>query len=68
VQKLLQNAVLPITTGIFAAASYAILHAVIHSPLGLLISVVTLVATLRTRIHPLILLALGGLIGSCTRL
>lgn len=67
-RTVLQNAVLPATTGVFAAASYLILHAVIHRPLGLAISIVTLVVTLRTRLHPLWMLGLGGLIGAFTQL
>ena len=53
-----------ITIGLIAAAGILLMRASTSSWLAAALSVVTVVALLRTKIHPLLLLAIGAAIGA----
>ena len=55
---------MPVTAGLVAASAIVITETLAHSRPHLAIAVASAALTLATRIHPIVLLAAGALIGS----
>jgi len=66
-RRLVQNGLLPVTTGLVAASALLITRAAAPNLLMLVVTALSAVLALRTRIHPLWLLLAGGLIGWATQ-
>jgi chromate transporter len=62
-RKTVEDGLVPVTVGLMLAGGYLITLAADHSAMAFVITAVTAAAVLATRIHPLWLLAAGGLIG-----
>jgi len=60
---LFEDGLVPVTVGLMLAGGYLITLAADHSPLAFVITGVTAGTVLATRIHPLWLLAAGGMLG-----
>jgi chromate transporter len=58
-----EDGLVPVTVGLMLAGGYLITLAADHTAVGFVITALTAAAVLATRIHPLWLLAAGGLIG-----
>ena len=62
-RKTVEEGLVPVTVGLMLAGGYLITRAADQNAMGFVITAVTAGAVLGTRIHPLWLLAAGGLIG-----
>lgn len=62
-RNVVEDGLVPVTVGLMLAGGYLITHAADHSLLALVITAATAGTVLTTRIHPLWLLAAGGLLG-----
>ena len=62
-RKTVEDGLVPLTVGLMLAGSYLITLAADRSAMGFIITAVTAAAVLGTRVHPLWLLAAGGLVG-----
>jgi len=62
-RKTVEDGLVPLTVGLMLAGSFLITLAADQSAMGFIITAVTAAAVLGTRIHPLWLLAAGGLVG-----
>jgi chromate transporter len=62
-RKTVEDGLVPVTVGLMLAGGHLITLAADHSAMAFVITAVTAAAVLATRIHPLWLLAAGGLIG-----
>ncbi|HET7765130.1 MAG TPA: chromate transporter [Burkholderiales bacterium] len=62
-RKTVEEGLVPVTVGLMLAGGYLITLAADRTAAGFVITAVTAAAVLATRIHPLWLLAAGGLIG-----
>jgi chromate transporter len=59
----IQRAIVPVTVGLIAASGYVLARATDQSIIAYALTAATLAATLFTRIHPLVMLAVGALAG-----
>jgi chromate transporter len=62
-RRTVEDGLIPVTVGLMLAGGYLITLAADHSVLAFAITAATAAAVLTTRIHPLWLLAAGGLLG-----
>jgi chromate transporter len=62
-RKIAEDGLVPVTVGLLLAGGYLITLAADHSVLAFVITAATTALVLWTRIHPLWLLAVGGLLG-----
>jgi chromate transporter len=62
-RKAVEDGLVPVTVGLMLAGGYLITLSADHSALAFAITAVTAAVALATRIHPLWLLAAGGLLG-----
>ena len=62
-RKVVEDGLVPVTVGLMLAGGYLITSAADHSVLAFVITAATAATVLSTRIHPLWLLAAGGLLG-----
>lgn len=62
-RELIEDGLVPVTVGLMLAGGYLITLAADHSPLAFVVTGVTAGTVLATRIHPLWLLAAGGMLG-----
>jgi len=62
-RKTVEDGLVPLTVGLMLAGSYLITLAADQSATGFILTAVTAAAVLGTRMHPLWLLAAGGLVG-----
>lgn len=62
-RNVVEDGLVPVTVGLMLAGGYLITLAADHSALALVITAATAGTVLTTRIHPLWLLAAGGLLG-----
>lgn len=62
---ILQAAITPVAGGLVLAAASVILRAADHDLRAWLLSLAVVIIALRSRIHPLILLAAGAILGAC---
>lgn len=62
-RETVEEGLVPVTVGLMLAGGYLITRAADQTAMGFVITGVTAAAVLATRIHPLWLLAAGGLIG-----
>jgi chromate transporter len=62
-RKTLEDGLVPLTVGLMLAGGYLITLAADHSALAFIVTAATAGIVLTTRIHPLWLLAAGGLLG-----
>jgi len=62
-RKTVEDGLVPLTVGLMLAGSFLITLGADQSTMGFIITAVTAAAVLGTRIHPLWLLAAGGLVG-----
>ena len=60
---LIEGGLVPVTVGLMLAGGYLITLAANHSALAFVVTAVTAATVLATRIHPLWLLAAGGVLG-----
>ena len=62
-RNVVEDGLVPVTVGLMLAGGYLITLAADHSALAFVITAATAAIALATRIHPLWLLAAGGLLG-----
>ncbi len=63
-RQLVQAGLTPVTVGLVAAGAALLAATTTHGPLTAVITLVTTAAVLRTRLHPLWMLALGAVLGA----
>ena len=63
-RRTVQNALEPISIGLMASGVYAVGKASIFSPVTLVLALITLYLILRTKVNPVLVILVAGLVGA----